>query len=81
MPSREWSSVRIAMPKPSPTAPITSSSATSTSSNTSWPVGEPRMPILCSSDATEKPGASAGTENAVTRWDARAEGSVAAKTV
>ncbi len=54
-PSRVRSSVDSATAMPRPTSPITFSAGTRTSSNTGWPVGEPLMPILCSSLGTEKP--------------------------
>ena len=44
---------------------------TRTSSKIGWPVGEARIPSLCSSLPTLKPGRSASTTNAVIRWISR----------
>jgi hypothetical protein len=71
--------VRIATLKPSPTSPITFSLGTTTPSKTGWPVGEPFMPILCSSRSILKPGRSLSTMNAVIPR-CPADGSVTAKT-
>ena len=70
-PSRVRSSVDSATAMPRPTSPITFSAGTRTSSNTGWPVGEPLMPILCSSFGTEKPSESASTTKAVKRLFSR----------
>ena len=51
----------MAILKPSPSPPTRFSSGTHAFSNSSCPVGEPRIPILCSSRPTWNPGASAST--------------------
>ena len=79
-PSRERSSVDIATLKPSFSVPIRFFSGTRTSSKIGWPVGEPRIPILCSSLPTEKPGRSASTTKAEIPREWPASGSVTANT-
>ena len=81
MPGRDRSRVRIASPKPSPSAPIRFATGTRTLSNASSAVGEPRIPILCSSRLTEKPALAVSTTKAEIRWWRSASGSVTAKTV
>ena len=54
---------------------------TRTSSNVSSAVGEPRMPILCSTRGAAKPGLSVSTMNALIPFRPPAAGSVRAKTV
>ena len=66
-PRRVRSSVDSATFMPRPSSPIRASAGTRTSSKTGWPVGEPLMPILCSSLGTEKPGVSLSTTNAEMR--------------
>ena len=57
--------------RPRPTSPITFACGTRTSSKIGWPVGEARIPSLCSSLPTLKPGRSASTTNAVIRLVSR----------
>ncbi len=66
--------------KPWSTSPIRFSSGTSTPSKIGWPVGEPRIPSLCSSLPTLKPGRSASTTNALIPREWPALGSVTANT-
>src|SRR5450756_144645 len=81
MPGRDRSSVRMARRKPSPSGPSKLAAGTRTSSKASSAVGEPRIPILCSSRLTEKPGLAVSTTNAEIRRCRSASGSVTAKTV
>ena len=72
--------MRIAILKPSPSAPSRFAAGMRTSSNVSSPVVEPLMPIFGSSRATSKPGVSPSTRNAeMPEWPA--SGSVFANTV
>ncbi len=75
------SRVAIAILKPSPSAPSRFAAGTRTSSNVSSAVGEPRMPILCSTRGAAKPGVSVSTMKALIPLRPPAAGSVRAKTV
>jgi hypothetical protein len=66
--------------KPAFSEPIRFSAGTRTPSKIGWPVGEPRIPILCSSLPTEKPGLSASTMKAEIPREWPAWGSVTQKT-
>jgi hypothetical protein len=81
MPRRERSSVSIAILNPSPSSPSRFSTGTRTSSKVSSAVGEPRIPILCSTRGAAKPGVSASTMKALIPLRPPASGSVRAKTV
>ena len=81
MPRRERSSVSIAILKPSPSSPIRLALGTRTSSKVSSAVGEPRIPILCSTRGAAKPGVSVSTMKALIPLRPPAAGSVSAKTV
>ncbi len=70
----------IATLKPAPTSPITFAAGTRTSSKIGVPVGEARIPSLCSSLPTLKPGRSASTTKAVIPRECPASRSVTANT-
>ena len=53
---RRRSRVAMAILKPSPSSPMRFAAGTRTSSKVSSAVGEPRIPILCSTRGAEKPG-------------------------
>ena len=71
----------MAIVKPSPSAPRRFSTGTRTSSKFSSAVGEPRIPILCSTRATAKPGVSVSTMKALIPLRPPASGSVRAKAI
>ncbi len=71
----------MAILNPSPSSPMRFSSGTRTSSKVSSAVGEPRMPILCSTRGAAKPGVSVSTMKALIPLRPPASGSVSAKTV
>jgi hypothetical protein len=79
-PSRERSRVAIATLNPWFTSPTTFSGGTRTPAKIGCPVGEPRIPSLCSSLPTLKPGRSASTTNAMIPREWPAARSVTANT-
>ena len=81
IPGRLRSNVRIASPKPSPSAPILLPAGTRTPSKASSAVGLPRRPILCSIRVTAKPPVGTSTMKHDSRAWRSAPGSVTAKTV